>query len=90
MDEIRTIVKTAIGEFKSIDILVNCAGAAHGGAFFELKDCEFIDPLILKLVGYIRMIRELSPHMISRNVGSIVNIVGASGRTPSSGENPPT
>ncbi len=79
---IKSIVKATIDQFKRIDILVNCAGAAHGGSFLELEDQEFIDPLMLKLMGYIRMVREVTPHMISQKDGRIVNIVGAAGRTP--------
>lgn len=82
LDRIKSVVKTTIEQFDRIDILVNCAGAAHAGSFYELEDKEFIDPLILKLIGYIRMVREVTPHMISRKDGRIVNIVGAAGRTP--------
>ncbi len=82
LDSIKLVVKTTIDKFSRIDILVNCAGAAHAGSFFELEDKEFIDPLMLKLIGYIRMVREAAPHMISQKDGRIVNIVGAAGRTP--------
>ena len=76
-------VKTAIEVFKKIDILLNCAGAAKAGAFLELKDEDFIDAWTLKLLGYVRMVKEVAPHMIQQNDGRIINIIGAAGRTPS-------
>lgn len=81
-DNIKALVKTVIRQFKRIDILVNCAGAALAGSFYELKDKDFLDPLRLKLLGYIHMVREVTPYMIARKDGRIVNIIGAAGRTP--------
>ena len=82
-DSAKNIVKTTISQFGKIDILVNCAGAAEAGAFLALKDDAFIDAWGLKLLGYIRMTKEVSPGMINNMDGRIVNIIGASGRTPS-------
>ncbi len=84
-ESVKLVVKTAIDRFGKIDILVNCAGAARAGAFLELSDQDFLDAWTLKLLGYIRMVREVAPHMIQRKDGRIVNIIGAAGRTP-----PPT
>lgn len=84
-DSVKLVVKTAIDHFGKVDILVNCAGAARAGAFLELSDQDFLDAWNLKLLGYIRTVREVAPHMIQRKDGRIVNIIGAAGRTP-----PPT
>jgi len=81
-DSAEQVVQTAIDHFGKIDILVNCAGAARAGAFLELSDQDFLDAWSLKLLGYIRMVREVVPHMIQRKDGRIVNIIGAAGRTP--------
>ncbi len=81
-DSAERVVQTAIDHFGKIDILVNCAGAARAGAFLELSDRDFLDAWSLKLLGYIRMVREVAPHMIQRKDGRIVNIIGAAGRTP--------
>jgi 3-oxoacyl-[acyl-carrier protein] reductase/bacilysin biosynthesis oxidoreductase BacG len=77
------VAQTAIDGFGKIDILINCAGAARAGAFLDLSDQDFLDAWTLKLLGYIRMIRAVLPHMIGRSDGRIVNIIGAAGRTPS-------
>jgi NAD(P)-dependent dehydrogenase (short-subunit alcohol dehydrogenase family) len=79
----REVVEKALSKFKQIDILVNCAGAAKAGAFLELSDQDFLDAWTLKLLGYIRMVRMVIPHMIERKDGRIVNIIGSAGRTPS-------
>ena len=81
-DSAERVVRTSIDHFGKIDILVNCAGAARAGAFFELSDQDFLDAWSLKLLGYIRMVRGVAPHMIQRKDGRIVNIIGAAGRTP--------
>ena len=77
------VVKTAIDRFGKVDILINCAGAARAGNFLELTDQDFLDAWTLKLLGYIRMVRAVLPHMIERRDGRIINIIGAAGRTPS-------
>jgi 3-oxoacyl-[acyl-carrier protein] reductase/bacilysin biosynthesis oxidoreductase BacG len=81
--EAKEVVKKAIDSFRKIDILVNCAGAARAGAFLELTDQDFIDAWNLKLLGYIRMVKEVVPHMMKQKDGRIINIVGAAAKTPS-------
>lgn len=81
-DSAKIVVKTAIDYFGKIDILVNCAGAARAGTFLELTDQMYLDAWSLKLLGYIRMVREVVPHMMQCEDGRIVNIIGSSGRTP--------
>lgn len=78
-----TAVHAAIDRFGKVDILINCAGAARAGAFLELADQDFLDAWTLKLLGYIRMVRAVLPHMIERRDGRIINVIGAAGRTPS-------
>ncbi|HLC01879.1 MAG TPA: SDR family oxidoreductase [Anaerolineales bacterium] len=82
-DDIERVVHTALERLGAIDILINCAGAAQAGSFLNLPDGAFLDAWTLKLLGYIRMVRAVAPLMIKRRDGRIVNIVGASGRSPS-------
>lgn len=79
----KDIVQIAIDHFGKIDILVNCAGAARAGSFLELTDRDFLDAWNLKLLGYIRMVKAVVPHMMKQKDGRIVNIVGAAAKTPS-------
>jgi len=79
----KEVVNKAIDSFGKIDILVNCAGAARAGAFLELTDQDFLDAWNLKLLGYIRMVKQVVPHMMRQKDGRIINIVGAAAKTPS-------
>lgn len=81
-EDIERVVSTARDRLGRIDVLVNCAGAARAGAFMELGDDAYLDAWNLKLLGYIRMVRAVVPHMIAQRDGRIVNIIGAAGRTP--------
>ena len=82
-DQAAIVVKSAFKRFGRVDILVNCAGAARAGAFLELTDQDFLDAWTLKLLGYIRMIKAVIPHMTQQKDGRIINIVGAAAKTPS-------
>jgi 3-oxoacyl-[acyl-carrier protein] reductase/bacilysin biosynthesis oxidoreductase BacG len=79
----KEVVRRTVDGFGKIDILVNCAGAARAGSFLELKDQDFLDAWNLKLLGYIRMVKEVVPHMMKQKDGRIINIVGAAAKTPS-------
>jgi len=65
-----------------LDILVNNAGAIKGGDFLATPDEEWLRGWSLKLLGYIRMAREVLPHMQKQGGGRIVNVVGAAARNP--------
>ncbi|PYO26851.1 MAG: short-chain dehydrogenase, partial [Candidatus Rokuibacteriota bacterium] len=66
-----------------LDILVNNAGAIKGGDFLKTPDEEWLHGWSLKLLGYIRMAREILPHMQRQGGGRIINVVGAAARNPS-------
>jgi 3-oxoacyl-[acyl-carrier protein] reductase len=76
-----SIVKTALDAFGGIDAVVNNAGATKRGDFFQLTDADFQDGFALKFFGAVRLTREAWPHLKARR-GSVLNIVGAGGRTP--------
>lgn len=78
-----TVVYLTVANFETVDILINCAGSARAGAFLDLSDEDFIEAWTLKTLGYIRMVKAVLPHMMANGTGSIVNIIGAAGRTPS-------
>lgn len=79
-------VRAAMGDVEArwgcVDILVNNAGAAQGGAFLDLPDQVWRDSLNLKLFGYIRVAREVFPHLVRRGGGRIVNVIGMGGVQP--------
>ena len=72
----------AVARLGRLDILVNNAGAIKGGDFLTTPDEEWLKGWSLKLLGYIRMAREVLPHMQRQAGGRIVNVVGAAARNP--------
>jgi 3-oxoacyl-[acyl-carrier protein] reductase len=77
------VAADAVARLGRIDILVNNAGAIRGGDFLGTPDDEWMRGWSLKLLGYIRMAREVLPHMQRQGGGRIVNVVGAAARNPS-------
>lgn len=80
-DAAAVVVDAAISKFGALDILVNNAGATKRGDFESLTDEDFIDGFALKYFAGVRLTRAAWPHLRASK-GSIVNIVGAGGRTP--------
>ena len=80
--DIQGWVRATLGRFGGVDILVNNAGAAQGGAFLSLHDQAWLDSWQLKLFGYIRVAREVFPHLVRRGGGRIVNVIGIAGVQP--------
>ena len=82
LPDVQTFVQRTITHWGRIDILVNAAGSSQGGVFWEVPDQIWLDSWTLKLFGYVRLMREVIPHMIRQGGGRIVNVVGNSGRQP--------
>ena len=82
LDEVKRVAAEAVTRLGRLDILVNNAGAIKGGDFLTTPDEEWLKGWSLKLLGYIRMAREVLPHMQRQGSGRIVNVVGAAARNP--------
>ncbi|MEH2351132.1 MAG: SDR family oxidoreductase [Nostoc sp.] len=80
------LVQEAITEFGKIDILVNNSqGATFSNEAVEnLSDEDWLTVFEGKLMGYIRMTNLVLPTMKNQQWGRIINIVGTSGKEPSS------
>jgi NAD(P)-dependent dehydrogenase (short-subunit alcohol dehydrogenase family) len=81
VSDIRRFVAATVKKFGRVDILINNAGGAHVGGISETTDEEWEYHLQLKLLGTIRMSREVIPSMTGGG-GRIINIVGMAGKEP--------
>ncbi len=81
MNDIKRFVGTTVKKFGQIDILINNAGSAHIGGILTTTEEEWEHHLQLKLLGYIRMAREVIPFM-NQSGGRIVNIAGMESHEP--------
>lgn len=76
---INSAVEKALGEFKSIDILINSAGIASFGKFLELEPTAWEKIIQVNLMGTYYTTRAVIPNMIERQTGDIINISSTAG-----------
>ena len=81
-EDIQAWVRATVDRFGAVDVLVNNAGAAQGGPFLAVPDQAWLESWQLKLFGYIRVAREVFPHLQRRGGGRIVNVIGIAGVQP--------
>jgi NAD(P)-dependent dehydrogenase (short-subunit alcohol dehydrogenase family) len=81
-EAIKAVVSRCLETFGRVDILVNNAGSARPGDFLNLSDEAWLDDWTLKFFGYVRMAREVLPHMQKHKGGVIINIIGTGGLRP--------
>lgn len=80
--EVINFVKSAITEFKSIDVLVACAGKAETPEMLIDKSTEVIDDIIqTNLKGTILFNKEVLKHFLDNRHGNIVNVSSIYGKT---------
>jgi len=82
LSDVERVVAEALQRLGHIDILVNNAARARVGSFFAMTDDDIQDAWQVKGMGYVRLVRAVAPHMMERRDGRIVNILGATARTP--------
>ena len=81
-EAIKEVISRCLEVFGRVDILVNNAGSARPGDFLSLPDEAWLDDWTLKFFGYVRMAREVLPHMQKQKGGVIINIIGTGGLRP--------
>jgi NAD(P)-dependent dehydrogenase (short-subunit alcohol dehydrogenase family) len=75
LPDLERLVDTAVGRWGRIDGLVNNAGKSSAGPVHEVSDEDWLDDLSLKVLGAVRCIRLVVPHLISAGGGAIVNVL---------------
>jgi NAD(P)-dependent dehydrogenase (short-subunit alcohol dehydrogenase family) len=78
-DSVAAAVAEIAARFGRIDILVNAAGVAGGGAVHQLDTAEWDRVLDINLKGTFLACKHVLPHMLERRSGSIVNIASVEG-----------
>ncbi|MDQ2727591.1 MAG: SDR family oxidoreductase [Actinomycetota bacterium] len=83
-DAVHTMVAAAVAALGGIDILVNNAATAAGQSrppkVLELGTDALLAEINVKVMGYIRTIREVAPHLMAAGGGRIVNVDGLGSR----------
>lgn len=59
---------------RPIDVLVNNAGVLHEKPLLDLRDTEIAESIAVHLTGPLRLVRALTPGMVARGYGRIVNV----------------
>ena len=81
-DEIEILVKKAIEEFGSIDVLVNNAGITRDGLLMRMNEEDFDKVIEINLKGTYIVTKVVTKYMMKKRRGSIINlssVVGVSG-----------
>lgn len=80
-DEIRSLVRRAVGELGPIDILVNNAGSlVERLQLLELTEAKWDEILSLNLKSAMLCSQAVAASMIERKTGAIINVVSIAGR----------
>lgn len=82
LTDVQRLVAETMQRFGAIHILVNNAGSVPSMQFTEVDDAQWHQMLEGKLLNYIRVTREVVPHMRKSGWGRIINIAGGGGRQP--------
>jgi 3-oxoacyl-[acyl-carrier protein] reductase len=82
LSDVQRLVRQTIERFGAIHILINNAGSVPSTNFIEADDAQWHQMLEGKLLNYIRVAREVMPHMQKAAWGRIINIAGTGGWQP--------
>lgn len=82
---VRAMVERAVAALGGVDILVNCAAQPGGqGGVPSLEeidaDTHFWPDMNVKVMGYLRCVQAVTPHMKAAGWGRIINISGLAAR----------
>ncbi|WP_424475269.1 SDR family oxidoreductase [Oceanobacillus kimchii] len=79
---VRELVLKTIELNGTVDVLVNNAGGPPAGNFDSVSDEDWTGAFELNLLSFVRLIREVLPHMRKQGSGHIVSIASSSIKQP--------
>lgn len=83
IDDVESVVETAIGKFGHIDILVNNAGVYGPKGVIEDVDWqEWVHAIEINLYGSVLMCRAVLPHFKAQGRGKVVQLSGGGATKP--------
>ncbi len=85
-EDVTRLRDTALREFGTIDVLVNCAGWDHLQPFLKTTPDLWTKVLSINFLGVVNTCHAILPTMVERKSGAIVNISSDTGRVGSFGE----
>ncbi len=80
LEQVKAFIAKSAEAFGRLDILVYCANSPGGGTFADITDEAWQRHLDTKLLGCVRCVREVIPHMRRNQWGRIVIISGMAAR----------
>ncbi len=80
LEQVKNFIAKSAEAFGRLDILVYCANSKGGGSFANITDEAWQQHLDTKLLGCVRCVREVIPHMRRNQWGRIVIISGMAAR----------
>jgi 3-oxoacyl-[acyl-carrier protein] reductase/bacilysin biosynthesis oxidoreductase BacG len=83
LEDVQRLVAETVRRFGAIHILINNAGSVPSIKFTDVSDAQWYEYLERKLLGFLRVAREVVPHMQKAGWGRIVNVAGTAGWEPS-------
>ncbi len=84
--EVDLMVKETLYKFGTLDILVNNAGIAYQGLITETGEIDFDNIIDVNLKGVFNCCKAVTPSMVSRQSGKIINISSMWGQVGASCE----
>jgi NAD(P)-dependent dehydrogenase (short-subunit alcohol dehydrogenase family) len=75
---LENLLKSAIGEFGKVDIMINCAGRTKRTPTLEVSEEEWNSIMETNLTGTLRAAQVFGKHMLGRGYGRIINIASLS------------
>ena len=85
-DEIESLVKKAIEEFESIDVLVNNAGITKDNLLMRMSEEEFSKVIDVNLKGTYIVTKIVSKYMMKKRKGNIINLSSVVGVVGNAGQ----